>query len=803
MAWIFDDVRFALRQLARRPGFTAAAMITLALGIGANTALFSLVNGVLLKPYPYHEPEDLVVVNSIVPERGVTQGNLSWPDFLDLQGMDTGLDELAVLDWEPFNLAGGGIEPVRMGGGQVSADLFDLLGVEPLVGRAFVPSDVEPGAEPVVLLGERVWREQFSADPGVVGRTVRLNGAPRQVIGVMPREAEVPDDAGLWIPMTLDGDWGPRSMHWLKGLGRLAEGVSQREAEASLAVAARRLEEAYPETNEGRGLALTPLREARVGDVRALFLVLLGAVAFLLLIVCANVANLLLVRGVQRRKEVAVRAALGAGRRRLVGHLAVETSVLALAGGGLGLFLGWLGVARLGAWIPIDLPVWLDTSPDGRVMAYTVGVVLVSALLFGLAPALQTWRTDVQRSLRDGAGGTASRKAQRFRSALVVAEVALSLTLLVGAGLMIQSLTRLVAVDPGFRAERALALGMDLLAHRDKSTEERVALVQRHLDRLSALPGVEAVGAVNRLPMGGSTNNMSVVIEGQSEEEVEGSPWVQVATASPGYFAAMGIPRLRGEDLPLTPPEGEVPVVVSREMAETFWPESDPLGGRFQFLAHNPEEPWMRVVGVVGDVRHLGLDQEIRPSVYVPYGRSPSLRLSWVLRTAGDPSTVAAGVRGAVREVDPLQPVHEVRRLSDVVGQSYWAWRFFGFLFWVFAALGLVLASVGLYGVLAYSVTRRRREVGIRLALGAGRRQVVGLVLRQGLGLAVLGLLCGGPLAFGLGKVLSGALYRVEPFEPLPFTGVVALLLAVSLLATWLPARKASRVPPVSALREE
>jgi len=801
---ILDDVRLAVHQLVRRPGFTLAALITLALGIGANTAMFSLMNAALLKPYPYAEPEELVEVRTVVPARGVTRGNLSWPNFLDLQEMDTGLEGLAVYDWEPFNLAGG-IEPVRVGGGRVSANLFDVIGVEPLAGRGFSPADAEPGATPVVLLGERVWREHFSADPAVVGQTVRLDGTPREVVGVVPKAGEVPSGAEVWIPMNLADNWGPRGANWLTGIGRLAEGTTPDEAQVALELASRQLETAYPDENEGRSVVVTPLREAQIGNVRVMFLAMLGAVGFLLLIVCANVANLLLARGVRRGKELAVRAALGAGRRRLVGHLATESLLLAAAGGTAGLLLGWWGVDRLVARIPVRLPSWIDFSLDGRVVAYALGVTLLATLLFGMAPALQTWRTDVQRFLRDGMGSTGSRRANRLRGALVVAEVALSLTLLVGAGLMIQSLSRLSSVEPGFEARGALVLGMDLLAHRDKDEDERIDLVRRHLERLSALPGVEHVGAIDRFPMGGSTNSMSIVWEGQTDEEIDGNPWVLVASATPEYFAAMGIPRLQGETLPLDPgaDAAEVPTVVSRALVETFWPGENPIGRRFQLGYRDPEAPWMKVVGAVGDVRHQGLDQDVHPSVYLPYRVSTPLRLSWVLRTAGDPLQVAAVVREAVRDVDPLQPVHQVRQITEVVGESYWIWKFFSFQFWVFAVLGLVLASVGLYGVIAYSVAQRRREVGIRMALGARRRQVVGLVLRQGVALAVAGLVLGLPLAYGLGRLLSGALYGVSAFEPLPFLAVAALLLAVALLATWLPARRAARVPPVSALRGE
>lgn len=801
MSDFLQDLRIAFRQMRRHPGFAAAAILSLAVGIGANTALFSMVNTVLWKPFPYPEPDRIVRVFSTTERFGLS--NLSFPDYADLREQSTALQELAAVDWEPYGLSGGA-EALRVGGGRVTAGFFSVMGVQPLLGRTFNEDEDRPDGEPVVVLGERIWKSYFGGDPDIVGRSVPINNQPRTVIGVMPSQLDQPDNARLWVPLARDRETSSRGSHWLQSVGRLKPGATVGQARVELSTLARRLEEEYPATNEGRGASVQTLREALIGDLRPVFLILLGVVALVLLIVCSNVANLLLARGVSRGREMAIRCALGAGGARVVRQLLTESAALAAIGGILGLLLGYWGAHGLKALVPVELPAWVTFELDSQVLIFVLAVSLAAALLSGIFPAFQSLRFDVHNTLREGGGHSNSRLGRhRLRAALVTAEVALSAVLLIGAGLMIRNLTQLGSVDPGFDIRNRLTVGLDLLGHLSKSDDERRAMVDRYLERFQALPGVEAVAVVDRLPLKRRSNSIPVTAEGQTLEEQNANPSPLASSVSPDYFDAMGIPLLVGDTFSENAEQAQRQIVVSRRLADALWPQQNPIGKRLKFGSPDMDTDWFEVRGVVDDVLHLGIDREFRPGLYFSHDSSGMVRTIWVFRTDGDPQALIPTVRAAVAEIDPAQPLHEVMTMNEVVAESFWQWRFFAAVFWIFAGMALILASVGIYGLLAYSVSERTQELGIRIALGAGRAQVWREVLGRAFRLIVVGLAVGLGAGLGLGQVLASLLFEVSAFDPAVFATVSALLLAVGLSAVLLPARRAAKVDPMTALRYE
>ncbi|HVS62632.1 MAG TPA: ADOP family duplicated permease [Thermoanaerobaculia bacterium] len=788
MPVFLSDLVYACRLLLRRPGFTAASVITLALGIGANFALFGTVNSVLLKPFPFEEPERLVDVRLIAPEEfGDRLMRQSWLNTLDLRETAGEVVALAAWDWEPFALAGGD-RPLRVGGLRVTADYFDVLGLDPILGRMFSDQEADSGSE-VLVIGERLWRNHFGGDPAIVGRSVVLDGRPATVVGVAPTVD--PYEGELWYPLRASSEPEARGNSWLGVLGRIRGEHDLASAQAALRNAFDRLVEQYPEHNEGRTIVLQSLRDALVGPVEPIFLLLLGVVVLVLLIVCANVANLQLTRSTERHQEMAVRAALGAGRRRLLGQLLTESAVLAVLGLAGGLALGWLGGQRIASLLPGDAPLWLDTSPDWRVMAYTVTAAFASLLLFGLLPA---WRSSRRRPSSTRGGG-ASRPEGRLRSALAVAQVALSAILLVGAVLLVRSLFRLNAVEPGFEAEGAIAVGLDLLAYRSDD-QELERMFDRHMERLSSIPGVTAVGVTDAIPFGSRTNFMSLTRDGEDYTRV------LVLQATAGYRAALGLPLLEGRDLsPSDRPVDQPEVLVSRRVADQMELEAGDSVVWFGSFEENP--PRYRVVGIVGDARQRGLEREPDGAVYVAADERLMSRGTWVVRGDGDPEPLLEQVRAAVAEVDPTQPLHDAGSLVSLVETSLWQQRFVTTLAWFFAALAAALAALGLYGVMAYDVSLRRHELGVRMALGAAGARVVRMVAGQGMRLVLLGLAIGLPLALLLGRGLQGLLYGVGAFDGVSVVAATALLLAVGALSVFVPARRAARVDPATTLRQE
>jgi putative ABC transport system permease protein len=801
---LVQDLRYALRSLAKTPAFTAIAILTLAIGIGANTAVFSLVNAMLLRPYPYREPERIVRVYSTDLESG-RQGGMSYPDLVDLAARDDVFEAVAAVDREPYNVRSGDTT-VYLQGAQVNASLFDVLGVTPLLGRTFRPEEDLPGADSVVVLGERIWRSHFGADPAIVGKTVQIDAEPYSVIGVVPRGAGYPDEANLWVTLRLAPGSQRRGSHWANTVARLGAGVSMAQAQAEASTLAEQLAQAYPESNEGAGVSLVGLHESRTGDFSALLVALLGAVGFVLLISCSNVANLSLARAAARERELAMRAALGARRSRLLSQLLVESAILATAGALLGLLVGIWSVPALVARIPVALPDWIVLDLDGRVLGFTVAVSMLATMFFGLLPAVRASRPDLHESLKGTGTGDSAKRHQRARSALVVVEVALSIVLLVGAGLMIRSFLQLASRSPGFDTERAFMMTTAFSDSTYPEGEQRVAFYNEVREGLEALPGVVAVGGITQPPLRGGWSTNAFSVEGQSETEHEMNPPALTHAVTAGYIEAAGISLLRGREFGPTDVRGPAEVVlVNRDLAERYWPGADPIGERIKFGAPASDWPWMEVIGVVENTSQVDMTSEQLPEIYYPYDKFAGYygRITWVVRTAVDPESVMAVARGEVQRLDPDQAVYDLMTLGTAFDESIWSSRFFATLFWMFGVIALALAAVGLYGLMGYTVARRTHEIGVRMAMGADAGSVVAMVLKQAVTLVAIGAVLGLGASLALSRVLASNLFEVSPSDPVVLLGVTVLLTIVALVATLVPARRATRVDPLIALRNE
>jgi putative ABC transport system permease protein len=800
---MFQDLRFGLRMLLKHPSFTLIAVLTLALGIGANTAIFSVVNAVLLRPLPFAEPERLVWLGGWAgndKEQGVTPA-----DFLDYREQSQSFAQLAacVSEGVPVNLTGSG-EAERLKGAMVTANYLDVFGVKPALGRGFLADEEQPGRDRVVVLSHDLWVRRFGADPSILNQTITLSNRNFTVIGVMPPKFQYPAGVELWQPF---GFFGPpqspfrsRELHFLRPVGRLKPGVTRTQAQAEVETIARRLQALYPKTNANQSLFLMPLQERVVGNIRLTLLVLLGAVGCVLLIACANVANLLLARATARQKEIAVRAAFGASRGRVVRQLLTESLTLALLGGLGGALLAKWGVGLLVKLNAANLPRADEIGINASVLAFTLIVALLTGLLFGLVPALQSTRLDLTDALKEGGRG-AGGGAQRHRtlSVLVVGEIALAVVLLIGAGLLINSFVRLQQVGSGFDERNLLTARLDL-PNPYGEPEKKVAFFEQLQQRVAALPGVEAVGLVTELPLARQSADFTFTIEGRPAPPAGQSPHADIRNVNHDYFRAMRIPLRTGRRFT----EAEVHdnakvIIISDVLAQRFFAGEEPLGQRLR-LSTLGQEPY-QIVGIVGDVRHRGLDVELRQTIYFP-----SLRLGYanlVIRTTNDPTSLAAAVRKEVAAIDPNQPVANVKTMERWVSESVAQPRFRTLLLGLFSAVALLLAVVGIYGVLSYAVTQRTHELGIRMALGARANDVLGLVVRQGMKLALTGVALGVVAALLLTRLLKDLLFGVRATDPLTFAAIVLLLTGVAFVACWIPARRATRVDPLTALRHE
>ncbi|HEV8200299.1 MAG TPA: ABC transporter permease [Candidatus Polarisedimenticolia bacterium] len=806
------DLAQAARRLRGNVGFAAVVVITLALGTGANAAVFSIVDAVLLRQLPFREPDRLVSVAARHADRGRYPFNL--PDFLDYRDRNRTLAGLAAYGSWSINLTGTG-DPERLSGLRVSAGLFDLLGTRPIAGRALLPADDEPGHQRVVVLTHALWQRRFGGDPGIVGRSILLNGAGYEVVGVLPPQFLFPiREAELAAPLAPQADASRAvrtSTNALFAIGRLRPGVTLEQAETDIDAVARRLREEYPEANAHKaGAMVTPLRDELVSGFRQALWVLFGAVGVVLLIASVNLASLSLARASSRHREMAVRAALGASRGRLVRQLGAESLLLSLLGGAAGVLLAGFGVDLLVALSPASLPRLVEVHLDRRVLLFTLAIALLSGMVFGLGPALWGSRPDLQEMLRSRRGDGAGPARRRGRSVLVVAEIALSLVLLAGAGLLVKSFVRLQRVDPGFRADHLLVLRLSLPKDRYHGRVATAAFCDTLRPRLVALPGVEAAGVVSALPLSGTLAAVPFTIDGRAAPPDEHLQ-VHYRLADAGSFRALGVPLVAGRmfdahDGPDAPPVA----LVSRGLARRFWPEADPIGATLHIDDNDSGPRPVTIVGIVGDVRHLGLDSDPEPHLYIPVSQAHEDSVGlltgnqyWLLRTSVAPQSLVRAARQAVASADAGVPATNIRTMEQYLEASVAPRRFNLRLLLAFAAASLLLAATGLYGVISYGVAQRTHEIGVRMTLGALRRDVLRLVVGQGMALAAAGVGLGLVASLLLTRVASSLLFGVSATDPATFAGIAVLVLGVALLACLLPARRATRVDPIVALRSE
>ncbi len=802
METLIKDTRYAFRSLLKHPGFTAIAVLTLALGIGANSAMFSTVNAVLLRPLAYPDADRIVLLEGINPAAGITQSNMSIPDFADWQAQSQSFEQLAgFVSGGSLLTRGDETERVRSSG--VTADFFPLFRTGAINGRTLQAADMANDGAPVVVLSFALWQRHFGGDPKAIGSSVTLAGKSRTIVGVMPAGFDYPSESELWVPYPFDAAAERRDNRFFSVVARLKQGVPVAQAQAELHTINQRLAQTYVETNSGWTVHVINLQERMVGSMRKSLLVLLGAVAFVLLIACANVANLLLARATGRQKEIALRAALGASRFRVIRQLLTESLLLSVIGGTLGLMISiWL-TRLLISLSPPNTPRFDEIKPDAWVFAFTLGLTVVTGIIFGLAPALQASRVDLTGSLKETGRSSGGSRSKRLRSLLMVAEIAFSFMLLVGAGLLIKSFARLREVSPGFTPENVLTMRVPLLPAKYQEGAPRVQLLQQILDRVKGLPGVQSTGAVLSLPMGGDTFNVgrSYIREGRpmTPEESANAAYL-VATSD--YFQTLQIPVIAGRPFNQQDNDKAVKVLIVNEtMARALWPGESPLGRRITIWR---DEKFAReIVGVVGDTR-ASLDTEAGPQMYVPYAQDSGWgSMSLVVRTSGDPLNTAAGARSEIRSIDKGIPIFNVKTMNDVLTTSVGQQRLSMVLFSAFAAVALLLAMIGIYGVTAYHVSQRTQEIGIRLALGAQVGDVLKLVLKDGLGLAVIGVAVGLAGAFALTRLMTSLLFAVKPTDAATFVVVAVCLLVTALLACYIPARRATKVDPLVALRYE
>jgi putative ABC transport system permease protein len=802
------NLRLALRSLARQGGLTRVIVLTVALAAGANTAVFTLVQGILLSRLPgVVDQERLVAVSMRHSAFGIDHGDLSIADYRDLAAQCTRCQGVGVFDQRNVVLQAGE-EPERISGAVVSANLFAVLGARPGRGRSFLPADGQPGAERVVLISHGLWQRRFGGDPTLLGRTVTVGGRPATVVGIMPAGFRFPETADLWLPLVPDPA-EERSNRYLDGtVARLGPGVELATARAEVAAIGERLAAAHPDTNAGWSIDLAPLRQAVVdAGTRRAVLLMQGAVAFLLLIACANVANLLLAREASRRREVAVRLALGAGRWRVVGQLVAESLLLAVAGGGLGVLLARWSLDYVLGSNPEEMPYWNDFSIGWEVLAATLGLSLVAGLLFGTLPALRVSRSPLGTTLKEGgAQAGQGRRSQRLQRLLVAGEVALAVVLVFCAVLFVRTSLAVLRADGGFPTDHLLVARTFLGGERYATPKARIDFLAAAMERLGSVPGVSAVAFTGAVPTDDGGGETVVTAEAQALRPGE-EQLVTYVPSTAGFFATLGVPLLAGREF--TPaeeadPEADV-AVLNRSLADRLWPGRDPLGRRFR-LGDDDEFVWLRVVGVAGDLQYEEFGEETpqsRLQVHLPYAVAPWSNMALMLRTAGDPAAVAPAVRAAVAEADPTLALWDVRTMEEVRSYTTWGQRVLGEIFGYFGAVALLLGALGIYGVVALGVSQRRREFGVRMALGADPASLIRLVMAGGLGLTAAGLAGGLGGALGLGRLLRSLLYGVSPGDPAALAVVAAIMVAVALAATYLPARRASRVDPVAALKAE
>jgi predicted permease len=809
METLFKDIRYGIRSLLKRPAFTAIAVITLALGIGANTAIFSVVNAVLLRPLPYMKPDRIVALWE-TEERG-DLSLVSPGDYTDWVEQNHSFENIAaVRDWDA-NLNSFD-EPVRLQGAAVSSNAFSVLGVQPLLGRTFLPDEDQAGRDLVVVLSHGIWQRYFGGDPKVIEKTVTINGRARRVVGVMPASFQLPiltphkpaSATDIWVPFVMDPTYRTkRDVQQLHVMGRLKSGVSPQQAQAEVSAINQRSGQHFESSGRPIEARVVPFHQSLVGNLRPMLFLLLGAVGFVLLIACGNVANLLLARATTRKKEFAIRAALGAGRLRLVREMLTESVLLAILGGATGLLIAMWITQALVAVSPEDLPRLKEIALDRWVLGFTLAVSLLTGAIFGLAPAWKLSRQDLNETLKEGGRGSGSDvPRQRMRRLLVISELALAMVLLIGAGLMIQSVARLNKVDAGFQPENVLAMELSLPSKTYEQASQRTDFFQRLIERVRSVPGVQTAGVVTAIPLTGWQNTTSFEMEGRAQM----SQTEELHAASADYFEVLGIPLIKGryftdQDNKQAPGA----VIVSRSLAQRYWPNEDPLGKRIR-LGGDKQEPWRSIVGVVGDIRQSGLDGEATREYYISYLQD-NWGFTWdmnlVVHTTTEPATTVGAIKNEVRAVDKNLPVFNVRTMDDLRARSVAPRRFNMFLLGSFALVAMVMSVLGIYGVMSYSVAQRTHEIGVRMALGAAPGNVLRLIIRNGMTLALSGVAIGVVGAFALTRLMTSLLFGVTPTDTMTFATVSAGLIVVALIACFIPARRATKVDPLVALRYE
>jgi putative ABC transport system permease protein len=803
---ILRDLKFSIRSLLKRPTLTIIAIMTLAVGIGANSAIFSCINALLLKPLPFPDPDRIVALWEKLPSRGLPRNEVAVANYLDWRAQNKTFEQLGIYRWWSANLTGAD-SPERVQGFQVTPNFLNIVGVKPFMGRGFSAEEEQPGKDAVALLTYSLWQRRFGADPNIVNKTIVTNGVTRTVIGVMPADFNYPKGSEIYAPLAITPELAHnRGNHAYLGIGRLRPGVSLQGAQAEFDTIASQLEKQYPESNTGRGIVIYPILEDTVRMYSTALWVMMGAVGFVLLIGCANVANLMLARASGRQREIALRAALGASRWRIIRQLLTESVLLALAGGALGILVAYWGVDAIRAGNPGEAarfaPGWTNLGINLPVLAFTLLLSVLSGVVFGLAPAWQLSKPDLNSALKEGARQSTS-TSHRLRGLLVISEVALSLMLLVSAGLLIRSFLQLVKTDPGFNSENLMTMNLVLPVAKYKDEPQRAAFYSDLVRRTEELPGVASAAIVNHLPLGGSNSSTSFLVEDLPEpppgQEFDG----RYRVCSPNYFQTMGIAVTKGRAFTEQDKAGApLVIIVNETLAQRYWPNTDPIGKRMRYAGPLQENPWMQVVGVVQDVKH-DMSLPITSDYYVPHAQDAWQSMVLVAKTKVEPATMAAPIRQQVWTIDKDQPVFDVHTMGEVRAMSLALHSFSSVMLSIFAGVALLLAAIGIYGVMFYAFTQRTQEIGIRMALGARGLDVLKLMIRNGMSLALIGVAAGLAGAYGVTRLLASLLFGVSPTDFLTFGSVTLGLLLVALLACYIPARRATKVDPLVALRYE
>jgi putative ABC transport system permease protein len=802
---LWQDLRFAIRMMQKNPGFTLVTVMTLALGIGANTAIFSLVNGILLRPLPYPEGDRLITLRKSYPQKGLDSWGLSQADFAMFRDQNQVFEKIAAFVSTGFNLTGVG-EPERLRGANVTVDFFDVLGVDPIFGRTFTPEEDTPGKNLVCILSYGFWQRRFGGDPKALGTTLILNNVPTDVVGIMPQGFEFPElGVDMWVPVGLNPQ--KRNPFNLGAIARLKQGVLPSEAFAdttSILWNAARQSDVPPPEGADLKTIVTPLKQAIIREAGKPLLVLVCAVGFVLLIACANVANLMLARATSRTREMALRFVLGATPGRVLRQLLTESLLLALIGAAAGVVFASWGVGMLNR-LPVEgIPRIQEVSVNGTVLAFTAAVAVLTGLLFGLAPAVRVYKLGLDAGLRQGIRGSASVSSRRMNSGLVAAQFALSVILLIGAGLMLKSFQRLLAVNPGFRPENVLTMRLSLSNRKYPDSTQTTRLYDSLLERVRSVPGVRDAGMISVLPFGGVRTSDGYIVEGQEPPLSNIYPQAQNRVVSPGFFQSFGMPLLRGRDFSEADREDSPSVaVVDETLARLYWPDGDAVGKRIKYGWNNGDDPWMTIIAVVPGVKDSSLTQTLEPHFYLPYSQESASSMYLTVRTEGDSAYAASAITSKIKELDPDLPVYSIRPMTEIVGRTLNSNRLTNMLLTAFSFLAAALAAVGIYGVMSINVSSRTTEFGIRLALGAQPRDLLRSVLRQGLLLTTIGVAVGIAGALALTRAITTMLFEVSATDPIVYAGVALLLAAVALVACYIPARRSARVDPLVALRYE